>query len=264
MTVDPKGGAATVADGTAAGTQAGTTTAPAPDAGGTTQQETDAQRATRLEEELKNERAKQASWQEKVEEANRIRREADERARNAPPTTAGPQDPIDAEYANALAALNRSDEHRNDPAYRAAVDYWSRRKQERDAQVKIADAEPKFAAIQDVKVREKAREIWLANRGNITVETAESSARGALTDPNELERLRKENAELQKDKTAREAPKVGLGGTPPISPTATTGSQRRMKMSDYAAFMEDPSKSDEEKRVLLRDEKAGKLVQVPD
>ena len=263
MADDPKTGTLTAEGGDAA---AVAPTAGTPPGGGRGAgvAETAEQKAARLEKELADERALRLSQQEKVEAANRERREAEERARATPPTT-GARDPIDSEYENAIAALNRSDEHRSDPAYRAAADYWAQRKAQRDAQRMIEQAEPQFKRIEDEKVREKARQIWLQSRGSLSVETAEATARGMLTDPNEITRLRNENAELLKDRQAREAPKVSLGGTPPVSGTPPrAGGPRQIKMSEYAAIMDDPSRSDDEKRALLRDEKAGALVQVPD
>ena len=204
MADGPKAGAPGTGDGTA--TVAPQAEKPSPevrDAG--VPGETAEQKATRLEEELKNARAQQASMQDKVVEAKRI---IERQAASPPPTTAAaPPDSLDQRIA---ALEQQARDYPADPTIAEALDGAYGKRDYRDQHKRIAAARP-------AKFRRRAAELFV-NGYATTPEAALAAARGEVDHETELEKLRRDNEDLRRDKEAREAGVVSTGARPVITP----------------------------------------------
>jgi Arc/MetJ-type ribon-helix-helix transcriptional regulator len=222
MADDPKTGAATVADGTAVTPQAGTPTEPARDAG-----ETAEQKATRLETELANERAKQAGWQAQVEEAKRIKASA---AGQPLPTTAAADNPFDTLATEITQYREFLGQNPGDLAVRRLLSQAEQDYRRLEWGAIYQRESPKLAAAPEA-YRAKADELFRTGR-YATADDAILAARGAVLSDEEIAKAKQREADARAAEAAKDKPATN---TTSATESPTTG--RKMLGSEWLAFM---------------------------
>lgn len=228
MTDEPKGAPA---EGEGSAAPASASPPAATDAASGANEESAEQRAARLERELSDQKALNASWKEKVEKANEVLR-AQSAQPTTPPAGMGAGDPLEARIATleGLAIGLRGDlaAYPNDNQVKASAVavglelerlYAARaeRAQRSAWEQRLREAEAHFATL-PARIATKARELF-ATGEYASAQAATVAARGAVLPDDfdveaERQRLAKEREELAKDRAAREAGRIGTGSRP--------------------------------------------------